>query len=92
MTDCSSLLLADEQQRTATVTRDEDGSVISGGWCADQAVQQALLWTGRFSQMMNLTTYYNEDGPLCTMGDVVSISVDEFGEVRCGVHFCEDAE
>ena len=31
--------------------------------------------------MANVTTYMNEDGPLCTMGDVVRISVDDYGEV-----------
>ena len=48
-------------------------------------LHQALLWTGQFSRhMRNVTTYHNEDGPLCTMGDVLSISVDDYGDVRNG--------
>jgi hypothetical protein len=48
-------------------------------------LHQALLWTGHFSRhMRNVTTYHNEDGPLCTMGDVLSISVDDYGDVRNG--------
>ena len=76
-------LMEEEQQRTSDAERDAHGQVLARGWCADQAVHQALLWTGQFSaKMQNVTTYHNEDGPLCTMGDVLSISVDEYGDVR----------
>jgi len=76
-------LMEEEQQRTASAERDHSGAVIANGWCADQAIHQGLLWTGRFAEhMANVTTFFNEDGPLCTMGDVVQISVDEYGEVR----------
>lgn len=78
-----SRLMEQEQQRTADALRAPDGSITGRGWCADQAVHQTLLWTGAFSRAMhNVTTYRNEDGPLCTMGDVVKIYVDEYGEVR----------
>jgi hypothetical protein len=76
-------LMEEEQQRTSDAERDAQGQVVGRGWCADQAVHQALLWTGRFSSKMhNVTTYQNEDGPLCTMGDMISVSVDEYGDVR----------
>ncbi len=78
-----SRLMEEEQQRTSDAERDASGRVLARGWCADQAVHQALLWTGQFAdKMKNVTTYQNEDGPLCTMGDVLSISVDDFGDVR----------
>ena len=76
-------LMEEEQQRTSDAERDAHGQILGRGWCADQAVHQALLWTGQFSaKMQNVTTYHNEDGPLCTMGDMLSINVDEFGDVR----------
>jgi hypothetical protein len=76
-------MMEEEQQRTADVLRDENGMVMSGGWCADQAVHQALLWTGKFaSRMKNVSVYRNEDGPVCTMGDMPTIMVDEMGDVR----------
>jgi len=78
-----SRLMEEEQQRTSDAERDASGRVLARGWCADQAVHQALLWTGQFAEKMNnVTTYQNEDGPLCTMGDVLSISVDDFGDVK----------
>ena len=78
-----SRLMEEEQQRTSDAERDASGRVLGRGWCADQAVHQALLWTGQFAEKMkNVTTYQNEDGPLCTMGDVLSISVDDFGDVK----------
>ena len=78
-----SRLMEEEQQRTADAARGADGSVRAGGWCADQAVHQALLWTGAFAaRLRNVTTLTNEDGPLCTMGDVVELAVDDLGEVR----------
>jgi hypothetical protein len=76
-------MMEEEQQRTAHVQRDAHGNIISGGWCADQAIHQALLWTGKFAaRMKNITLHRNEDGPLCTMGDVPHFSIDDIWDVR----------
>lgn len=55
---------------------------MGGRWCADQAIHQALLWKGRFAEVMdNVTVYTNERGPLGTIGDGMKWKINEYYEV-----------
>lgn len=72
-------LMGSEARRTVrevseTQARPFEGRITSfdgdkwWGWCNDQGMHNALLWTGRLQQHVNVTFYRAEDSPLATVG------------------------
>jgi hypothetical protein len=66
-----------ELQRSKSAKFDNDGNVISGGWCADQAVHQRLLYDGLLQHLQaNVRVSDNESGPVLAAGDAFVLHVD----------------
>jgi hypothetical protein len=66
-----------ELQRSKSAKVDADGRVVSGGWCADQAVHQRLLYDGLLEQLqVNVRVSDNESGPVLSAGDAFVLHVD----------------
>jgi hypothetical protein len=53
-------------------------------WCNDQAMHNAMLWTGRLEQHFNVTEYRAEDSALATVGTMKMIRTNAEGEVLTG--------
>jgi hypothetical protein len=71
------LAMTAELQRSKSARFDTDGNVVSGGWCADQAVHQRLLYDGLLKQLQaNVRVSDNESGPVLSAGDAFIIHVD----------------
>jgi len=66
-----------ELQRSKSARFNADGLVVSGGWCADQAVHQRLLYDGLLEQLQaSVRVSDNESGPVLSAGDAFVLHVD----------------
>mmetsp|Transcript_44412 Transcript_44412/g.69435 ORF Transcript_44412/g.69435 Transcript_44412/m.69435 type:complete len:341 (-) Transcript_44412:2207-3229(-) len=51
------------------------------GWCNDQGMHNAMLWTGRLAQEMEVKLYFAESSPLVTIGTLEVIRFNDLQEV-----------
>ena len=71
-----------ELQRSMSARFDADGRVVSGGWCADQAVHHRLLYDGLLERLQaNVRVSDNESGPVLSAGDAFVLHVDAISGV-----------
>lgn len=85
-------LMRQEARRTVVEVDERQGRLFQGRstttdgkrwmlWCNDQGMHNALLWTGRLAQEMDVTLYRAETSKLVTVGTLQYIRMNQDGEV-----------
>ena len=88
-------IMQQEARRTVHAVSAEQARAFSGrittfdgqqwwGWCNDQAMHNALLWSGRLEKRFPVTMYSAEKSPLATVGTMKTLRMNAEGELLAG--------